>query len=72
MALAAVLAGDGDDPRYDAASLTNPKGFLGVDGLFRLRAEGVAQRTYAIREIMPQEIATVKPALTAFEPALVN
>ena len=48
------------------------KGSWGSTACSGCAPKGVAQRTYAIREIMPQEIATVKPALTAFEPALVN
>lgn len=71
MALAAVLAGDGTQPNYDAASLTNPQGFLGVDGLFRLLPQGVVQRSYAIQEITSSQIDTIKPAQTTFQP-LVN
>lgn len=71
MALCAVLAGDGTQPKYDTATLTNEQGFLGVDGLFRLLPSGVAQRTYAIREITRTSIETLEPARTTFVP-LVN
>ncbi len=70
MALAAVLAGDGNDPQYDARALTNPQGFLGVDGLFRLLPQGVAQRSYAIQEITGAGVDTIKPALTTFQPVV--
>ena len=70
-ALCAVLAGDGEAPGYDTATLTNEQGFLGVDGLFRLLPTGVVQRSYAIREITPTDIETVEPARTTFTP-LVN
>lgn len=71
MALVAVLAGDGVSPQYDAASLTNAEGFVGVDGLFRLNADGSAERSYAIREITPSGITTIKPAASSFQ-VLVN
>jgi ABC-type branched-subunit amino acid transport system substrate-binding protein len=67
-ALAAVLARR--SPRdFSAAALTNPTGFAGVDGLFRLRSDGTAERGYAIREVQAggadKEIA---PAPAAFQP----
>lgn len=65
-ALAAVLARK--TPRdFGAAALTNPSGFAGVDGLFRLLADGTAERGYAIDEVVkggpPREI---DPAPTSF------
>lgn len=71
MALCAVLAGDGVNPNYSTATLTNEQGFLGVDGLFRLLPSGVVQRSYAIREITRSGIETIEPARTTFTP-LVN
>lgn len=71
MALVAVLAGDGTAPQYDALSLTNVEGFVGVDGLFRLNRDGTADRSYAIREITPSGIETIQPAASSF-PVLVN
>lgn len=58
-ALAAVLARK--SPRdFGAAALTNVSGFAGVDGLFRLLADGTAERGYAIDEVVkggpPREI----------------
>jgi hypothetical protein len=50
-ALAAVLAQGGPAPRYDAASIGNPSGFAGVDGIFRFGADGVAERGLAVIEI---------------------
>ncbi len=66
-ALAAVLARR--PPRdFSPAALNNPLGFAGVDGLFRLRPDGTAERGYAIREVQPngpdKEIA---PAPAAFQ-----
>ncbi len=66
-ALAAVLARR--SPRdFSSAMLNNPLGFAGVDGLFRLRPDGTAERGYAIREVQAggtdKEIA---PAPAAFQ-----
>lgn len=67
-ALAAVLAQDAGDPRFGFAALTNPVGFLGVDGLFRLDPNGVVEREFAILEIGKSGVRTVQPAATSFAP----
>lgn len=36
---------------YSPATLTNPIGFAGVDGIFRLRPDGLAERGYAVWEV---------------------
>jgi ABC-type branched-subunit amino acid transport system substrate-binding protein len=66
-ALAAVLARR--SPRdFSPAMLGNPLGFAGVDGVFRLRPDGTADRGYAIREVQAgatdKEIA---PAPASFQ-----
>lgn len=66
-ALAAVLARR--TPRdFSTAMLNNPLGFAGVDGIFRLRPDGTAERGYAVREVQAdgpdKEIA---PAPAAFQ-----
>jgi len=68
-ALAAVLARH--VPRdFSVAALTNPTGFAGVDGIFRLKGDGTAERGYAIREVQAsgpdKEIA---PAPASFQAA---
>jgi len=73
MALAAVIArqtdGETRRPRttYDAATLTQPSGFLGVDGIFRLLPSGEVQRGLAILEIERDGFRTVDPAPKTFE-----
>src|SRR5262249_55665196 len=47
-ALSAVLAKRG--AKFDAASLTNPNGFAGLDGIFRLTRQGKVERGLAILE----------------------
>jgi ABC-type branched-subunit amino acid transport system substrate-binding protein len=69
-ALAATLAQDGGDPRYGFEALTIANGFQGVDGLFRLEANGVAQRRFAILEIRKAGVQMIQAPPTAFEPAV--
>ena len=38
---------------YDFSALTQPRGFDGIDGIFRLKADGVTERKLAIAEITP-------------------
>jgi ABC-type branched-subunit amino acid transport system substrate-binding protein len=38
---------------FSPGILTNPQGFSGVDGLFRLKLDGHIERAYAIREVVP-------------------
>jgi branched-chain amino acid transport system substrate-binding protein len=64
-ALAAALArsGHGD---YGTAALQNPNGFAGVDGIFRLTADGTADRGLAVREVAADGSKEVSPAPTSF------
>jgi ABC-type branched-subunit amino acid transport system substrate-binding protein len=50
-ALTAVLAKRSPHD-FSAAVLTNPLGFAGVDGLFRLLPDGTAERGYAVLEVV--------------------
>ncbi len=49
--LAAGLAASFGPARFVAATITNPSGFLGIDGAFRFLANGTNERTLAIYEI---------------------
>ncbi|MBC7951994.1 MAG: penicillin-binding protein activator [Rhodospirillaceae bacterium] len=64
-ALAAILArqAQGD---YSVESLTNPNGFAGVDGVFRLSADGTSERGLAVREITQAGAKEVSPAPGSF------
>lgn len=70
-ALAAVLAGDADQPQYGEAALTNDQGFAGVEGIFRISPSGVAERSFEIREITGRGVRAIRPAPARFD-ALVN
>ena len=50
-ALAVVLSQGDTGPDYSLTALTDDNGFLGVDGIFRLPPEGVAERAFTIHEV---------------------
>lgn len=66
-ALAAVLARLPAPTSFDAVSLTNPSGFAGVDGIFRLRGDGLVERGLAVIEIGPQGPRVIDQAPASFE-----
>jgi len=63
-ALAAALVRQNLD--YSAATLTNAGGFAGIDGLFRLRADGTSERGLAVRQIAKTGLTDIAPAPTSF------
>lgn len=65
-ALAAVLA---RTPDFSAAALTNPSGYAGLDGIFRLRADGVAERGLAVLEVHRTGTTVIDEAPTSFQAA---
>ena len=46
--------------------LTEKEGFAGVDGIFRFRRDGVAERALEVREVTATGTRVVSPAATAF------
>jgi branched-chain amino acid transport system substrate-binding protein len=46
--------------------LTDPKGFLGIDGPFRFGRGGAVERAFEVREVRAGSIAVVSPAPTDF------
>ena len=60
-ALAAVLGASGVEP-FSRDAILNPRGFSGVDGLFRFTSQGLVQRGLAVLEVEPQGNVPVSPA----------
>ena len=54
--------------RFSEETIANPNGYLGADGLFRLRADGTVERGLAIMEIQPSGITVIDPAPRSFAP----
>ena len=54
--------------RFSVNTIANPNGYLGADGLFRLRPDGMVERGLAILEIRPSGIEVIDPAPRSFVP----
>lgn len=65
--ITARLAEMESDDKFSPAMLTNPNGFLGADGLFRLNEQGVVERGLAILEINRSGIRVIDPAPLTFQ-----
>lgn len=52
--------------RFPARQLRNEDGFLGVDGAFRFRRDGIAERALAVLEVTAAGTNVVSPAPTGF------
>ncbi len=68
MALAATLVRSGGPQPFSEAAITNPNGFAGIDGIFRFRADGIAERGLAVLEIRTRKFAVIAPAPKSFQP----
>ena len=71
-ALVVALSADG---ALDPSELINRDGILGVNGLFRFRTDGTAERSLAIMEIDPNAVETggakeILPVSPSFEPPI--
>ncbi|MEN3975388.1 penicillin-binding protein activator [Emcibacter sp. SYSU 3D8] len=66
VALVAALKKMHPDRPFTTASLTDAKGFAGIDGVFRFNREGVAERGLAVIQITPSGMTAVDPAPQEF------
>ncbi len=51
---------------FPTAKLYDPQGFIGLDGVFRFSASGMAERAMEVREVGAGTFTTVSPAPTKF------
>jgi len=65
-ALAVVVARDLGDRSFATDSLINAQGFAGATGLFRLRADGLADHGLAVLEVRGGTTRTLDPAPSSF------
>ena len=61
-ALVVIVARDLGDRDFTNATLTNPEGFAGATGLFRLRPDGLADHSLAILEVDGTATRVIDPA----------
>lgn len=70
VALAATLArtakADDTASPFTVEAITNPSGFIGIDGIFRFGADGLAERGLAVLEVTPDEFRVISPAPSTF------
>lgn len=52
---------------FSQSTLTNPRGFLGVDGIFRLQENGITERKLAILQVEKEKFQVIDPAAEGFE-----
>ncbi|MBS0564096.1 MAG: penicillin-binding protein activator [Proteobacteria bacterium] len=64
-AVAALVKSGRSDP-FSAASLTQPAGFAGVNGVFRLRPDGTNERGLAVAQIQNGQVVVIDPAPRSF------
>lgn len=69
-ALAVILAQGETGPNYSVSALTDPNGFLGVDGIFRLLPDGVAERAFTIHEVTRNGVNSRRSAPQSFSPTI--
>jgi ABC-type branched-subunit amino acid transport system substrate-binding protein len=69
VSLVALLSGGKPYDRFTDTALVDPNGFSGVDGLFRFRDNGSAERGLAILQVAPNGFTVVDPAPRSFPAA---
>jgi ABC-type branched-subunit amino acid transport system substrate-binding protein len=69
VALVAALSKTQGSQRFAEEVLTNPSGFAGVDGVFRLKADGTNERGLAVMAIRDGSAQTLSPAPRSFSGA---
>ena len=52
---------------FTAEALRQPTGYAGVDGIFRLRPDGLVDRGLAVLEVLPRGVKVIDPPPESFE-----
>lgn len=66
VALAAVLARSPGGPDYGYYAFTTENGFIGIDGIFRFRPDGLTERGLAVLEVRRKGFRMLSPPRTTF------
>ena len=66
IAAVGALAGAGRTDALTRAALTQTSGFVGVNGVFRLRPDGTTDRGLAVAEIRDNQVVVIDPAPRSF------
>jgi len=62
-----VLGRAASGPDFSPATLTQANGYSGIDGIFRLTADGGVQRGLAVLEVRREGPVVIDPAPKTFE-----
>ncbi len=65
-ALVAALVRTQGPERFSEATLTNPSGFAGIDGIFRFKSDGTNERGLAVMRVAPGGGQIVSPSPRSF------
>ena len=60
------------EPRYTQQQLTDPQGFVGGAGIFRLRPDGLADHGLAVVEVRDGGVRVIDPAPASFTEGLAH
>jgi hypothetical protein len=66
VSLAAALARVQGSARFNETVITNSQGFIGTDGVFRFRADGLNERGLSVQQIGNGSTTTISPAPRSF------
>jgi branched-chain amino acid transport system substrate-binding protein len=66
MLVADLLSRLGPDRAFSPEGIENPRGFAGINGIFRLRSNGTAERGLAIYRVTDGEATVLEPAPQSF------
>lgn len=66
IALVATIVRMDQGQGFNKYSLTSPRGFIGIDGIFRLKDSGLAERGYAVMSISSGRVVVADPSPTSF------
>lgn len=69
VSLAISLSSNPRGARFTPDQLTRPSGFAGIDGLFRLRSDGISERGFAVLEVQRYGNQVIDPAPSGFSKA---
>ncbi|HLL26334.1 MAG TPA: penicillin-binding protein activator [Xanthobacteraceae bacterium] len=69
VSLVAALVKTQGPNRFTEATLTNPSGFTGIDGVFRFRTDGTCERGLAVMEMRGGTARVISPAPRVFSSA---
>jgi len=66
VSIIAQIGRDDGGAVLSAQNLTNPNGFKGVDGIFRLKNDGTNERALSLAQIIEKQVTILDPAPRAF------